>query len=98
MTTQAVAEAVSCLVHYRGDARAYDLSLRITVRPSWFARTTRAALLGPFCDAYNRKVKGGPALDPFAARLAAADGSVVGGGEAVGAYARSWRGLVRTRR
>ena len=44
MTTQAVAdEAISCLVHYRGDAQAYDLSLRITVRPSWFARTTRAA-------------------------------------------------------
>ena len=90
MTTQAVAaEAISCLVHYRGDAQAYDLSLRITVRPSWFARTTRAALLGPFCDAYNRKVKGGPALDPFAARLAAADGSVVGGGEGVGAVVRA---------
>ena len=88
-TTQAVAEAISCLVHYRGDAQAYDLSLRITVRPSWFARTTRAALLGPFCDAYNRKMKGGPTLDPFAARLAAADGSVVGGGEGVGAVVRA---------
>ena len=91
MTTapDAVAEAISCLVHYRGDAQAYDLSLRITVRPSWFARTTRAALLGPFCDAYNRKVKGGPTLDPFAARLATADGSVVGGGEGVGAVVRA---------
>ena len=89
MTTQAVAEAISCLVHYRGDAPAYDLSLRITVRPSWFARTTRAALLGPFCDAYNRKMKGGPTLDPFAARLAAADGSVVGGGEGVGAVVQA---------
>ena len=84
MTTQAVAdEAISCLVHYRGDAQAYDLSLRITVRPSWFARTTRAALLGPFCDAYNRKVKGGPALkggpvlDPFAARMVMVDLSLI---------------------
>ena len=93
MTTQAVAEAISCLVHYRGDARAYDLSLRITVRPSWFARTTRAALLGPFCDAYNRKVKGGPTLDPFAARLVMVDGSVVGGGEAVGAVVWAVREL-----
>ena len=45
-TTQAVAEAISCLVHYRGDAQAYDLSLRITVRPSWFARVVRANQLG----------------------------------------------------
>ena len=91
MTTpeSAVAEAISCLVHYRGDAQAYDLSLRITVRPSWFARTTRAALLGPFVDAYNRKVKGGPTLDPFAVRIAAADGSVVGGGEGVGAVVQA---------
>lgn len=52
--TAAVAKAASCLVHYRSDAAPYHLSLRITVRPSWFGRTTRAALLGPFCDAYNR--------------------------------------------
>ena len=53
-TTQAVAEAISCLIHYRGDAQAYDLSLRITVRPSWFARTTRAALL-VYCVATLRQ-------------------------------------------
>ena len=92
MTTapDAVAEAISCLVHYRGDAQAYDLSLRITVRPSWFARTTRAALLGPFCDAYNRKVKGGPTLDPSPRASAAARVlPSVGGGEGVGAVVRA---------
>ena len=34
-------------------------------------------------------MKGGPTLDPFAARLAAADGSVVGGGEGVGAVVQA---------
>jgi len=83
--TAAVARAASCLVHYRSGAAPYHLSLRITVRPSWFGRTTRAALLGPFCDAYNRKMRPGPSLDAFAVRLATTDGSVVSGDEGMGA-------------
>jgi len=46
---QPITSGVACLVHYRDEAEpSAHLSLRITVRPSWFGRDVRAALLGPF--------------------------------------------------
>ena len=84
-------QGIPVLVHYRDhEDTARHLTLRITVHPKWFERTVRAAVVGPFCDAYKKRRE--IALDAFELRCCDARGSAVEGCEPVGSVARALAG------